>query len=267
MTDQHPEVETALEWFSDAAAVVNHTGEAPFVPSAPDADSMWELGKLCSERIGLIVTVNRAGRRQGIALDARTELDRHFLLRNTQIKTWPDVLVFEAIVGPFFRLFFESFFRSASADLDALAHELWEHSQRFIRFGQAHLAKALGGPGHRELEEALERWLPAVLGALDEVPADVDASWTASGLRTRSVEQVRTDYVDEIITYLHSNELEVPAAVAEQFKPIEVKWLGTEVGGAARQSEPLQPAGFFFTDRLSGRSTAAAGDPTDDETE
>ena len=51
------------------------------VPWGPNADEMWELGKLTSERLGVLLKVYRAGRRYGLALEERPhEPDRHFML-------------------------------------------------------------------------------------------------------------------------------------------------------------------------------------------
>jgi|GEM_PF-4087813 len=244
-------VPTVLEWMADATSVVHTIEEYRVVPWGPNADEMWELGKLTSERLGTLLKVHRVGRRYGLVLeDAGSRPERHFLLDGLTAKSWHDVIVFEAVVGPFFRLFLESFFRSSVADLDGLTRDLWTESQRFIRFGQARTARALAGGDRVELQSALERWLPAVVRALGEVPADLDETWRLAGLRTRTSDQVRQDYLDEIATYLQGNDLEIPAAVADAVCEVEVKWLGEEVAGGGRRDRPLKAATFAFTDRL-----------------
>src|SRR5581483_5646368 len=103
-----------------------------------------------------------------------------------------------------------------------------------------------------ELQSALERWLPAVVRALGEVPADLDETWRLAGLRTRTSDQVRQDYLDEIATYLQGNDLEIPAAVADAVCEVEVKWLGEEVAGGGGGGRPLQAAPLPFTHRPPG---------------
>jgi hypothetical protein len=121
------------------------------------------------------------------------------------------------------------------------------------------MARALGGGERAEIEAALEKWLPPVVRALGEVPGDLDATWQVSGLRSRTSEQVRQDYLDEIATYLQGNDLEIPAAMREAVHEVEVKWLGLEVAGGGHRDRPMKPATFAFTDRL----RRAAGDPGD----
>lgn len=244
-------VPMVLEWIADSALVVHTIEEYRVVPWGPNADEMWELGKLTSERLGVLLKVYRAGRRYGLSLEEGAVLaERNFQLDGLTAKSWHDVVVFESVVGPFFRLFLESFFRSSVAEVDGLSRELWEESQRFIRFGQARMARALANGERAEVQTALERWLPAVVRALGELPAELDESWAAYGLRTRTSEEVRQDYLDEIATYLQGNDLEIPPAVADAVREVEVKWLGLEVAGGGRRDRPLKAATFVFTDRL-----------------
>jgi 1,2-phenylacetyl-CoA epoxidase catalytic subunit len=221
---------------------------------------MWELGKLTSERLGVLLKVYRAGRRYGLALEERqSEPDHHFVLDGLTAKSWHDVIVFEAVVGPFFRLFLESFFRSSASDVDSLVRELWEESQRFIRFGQARMARAMEKGERAEIETALEKWLPVAVRALGEVPTELDETWRAANIRSRTSEQVRQDYLDEIATYLQGNDLAIPAAVNDAVRETEVKWLGLEVAGGGRRDGPLKAATFVFTDRL--RKSEGRTDP------
>ncbi|HEV7865362.1 MAG TPA: hypothetical protein VGR20_21880, partial [Acidimicrobiia bacterium] len=154
--------------------------------------------------------------------------------------------------------FYESFFRSAVPEIHTLARELWEETQGFIRFGQARMARALAAGERPEIEAAVETWLPAAVQALGEVPADVDESWHACGLRPRTSRDVRQDFLDEIATYLQGNDLEIPAAARDAVQEVEVKWLGAEVAGGGRRDRPLKSATFAFTDRLRGDR----GDPS-----
>jgi 1,2-phenylacetyl-CoA epoxidase catalytic subunit len=267
MTRDEVVVETAeqlapsvLEWMADAALVVHTIEEYRVVPWAPNANEMWELGKLSSERLGILMKIYRAARSYGLAFESRAEQpDRHFRLDGVTAKSWHDVIVFEAIVGPFFRVFYESFFRSSAADVDTLSRELWEESQRFIRFGQARTARAVAAGERADIQAALEKWLAPAVGCLGEVPVDLDEAWQSSGLRSRSSQQVRQDYLDEIATYLQGNDLEIPDAVRDAVREVEVKWLGVEVAGGGDRDRPLKPATFAFTDRL--RRPADDADP------
>jgi hypothetical protein len=246
-------VPSVLEWVTDATLVVHAIEEYRVVPRGLNADEMWELGKLTSERLGLLLKVYRIARRYGLAFeDRKEEPHRQFLLDGTKVESWHDAVVFEALVGPFFRLFYESFFRSVSSDVDALVRDLWEEAQRFIRFGQSRMAAALGRDERLEIEAAVEKWLPIAVHALGEVPADVDGTWVASGLRTRTSSEVRQDYLDEMATYLNANDLEIPPAMRDAVREVEVRWLGLEVAGGGRRDGPVRPASFAFTDRLRG---------------
>lgn len=251
--DANDLIASVLEWMIDATLVVHTIEEYRVVPLGPNADEMWELGKLSSERLGLLQKAYRAARRCGLAFDERQDRSgRHFLLDGNKAESWHDAVVFEAVVGPFFRLFYESFFRSASSDIETVARELWDQTQQFIRFGQARMATALGREQRTEIEAAVEKWLATAIHALGEVAADVDDAWVASGLRTRTSSQVRHDYLDEIATYLIGNEVEIPRALRDEVQEAEVKWLGLEVAGGGRRDGPLRPASFAFTDRLRG---------------
>lgn len=256
---------SALEWIADAALVVHTIEEYRVVPWGPNADEMWELGKLTSERLGVLLKVYRLARGYGLAFETRAaQPDRHFLLDGSKAKSWHDVVVFESVVGPFLRVFYESFFRSSAADLGKLARELWEESQRFIRFGQARMAKALAVGERTEVEAALEKWLPLTVHALGEVPSELDQRWQETGVRSRTSEQVRQDYLDEIATYLQGNDLEIPVAMREAVREVEVKWLGVEVAGGGRRDRPLKSATFAFTDRLRQAPPAAEADEAPD---
>jgi hypothetical protein len=248
-----------FEWTADASLAVHTIEENMIVSWGPNADEMWELGKLCSERIGLTLKVNRVARRHGWDLERRfCDPERHFLLGGSKAKSWHEAIVFEATVGPFYRLFFESFFRSSDSQLDALVRDLWQDSQRFIRFGQARVGLAMSQGQESDIAEAVEKWLPAALGALSEVPDSLDEAWQASGIRTRTANEVRKDYLEEIATYLKGNELEVPERLRDAVCEAEVNWVGTEVAGGGRRGGPVQPATFAFSDRLRGQRPDSA---------
>lgn len=262
-------LEEALAWLADATLVVHTGGEPRVVPSAPDANEMWELGKLCSERIGLFVQVCRVARRHGCAPRDHRERhpDSHFALGGNTMRSWDEVMIFEAVVGPFFRLFYESFMPSADAELGALAQTLWRGSQSFIRFGQARVSREMArGERVGELQLALDKWLPLTLELLDEVPDQLDLDWRLAGLRTRSNEQVRSDYTEEIATYLRAAELDVPLTCSHEIQEVDVRWVGEEVAAVPkREDRLLRPATFAFSERTTGRGTAAAPSATTPE--
>ena len=250
-SDENTLLLAALEWIADASLVVHTIEENMVVTWAPNPDEMWELGKLCSERIGLTLKVNRLARRHGCDLEQRfTEPERHFLLGGGTVKSWHEAIVFESVVGPFYRLFFESFFRSGDAAVDKLVRELWQESQRFIRFGQGRVALAMAQGQQSEIGEAVEKWLPAALAALSEVPDALDEAWRDAGLRTRTTADVRKDYLEEIATYLNANDLDVPERLRHAVRDAEVAWVGAEVAGGGRRGGPVRPATFAFSDRF-----------------
>jgi 1,2-phenylacetyl-CoA epoxidase catalytic subunit len=250
-------VEEAYRWLIDASVVVHTVGEPAVVPRGPHPDEMWELGKVCADRLGLVVRLNRLARRHGVSAEDRlARPDRHFLCSGLRLASWEEAIVAEALSGVFWRLFFESFMNSAEVEIDGVVRELWTASQQFIRYGQARLAQLVGGDGAPAVEAAVDRWLPVALAWADEVPPALDAAWLAAGLRTRSNDEVRGDLQEELAMALQANDLPVPAACAGLLGAPEVRWVDlTERADPAGQS--LRPATFAFSDRTTGRPTAA----------
>lgn len=247
-----------LQWLADAALVVHTVEEARVVPNAPCSEDMWDLGKLCSERMGLYQKVNRLGRSRGRPLAGRErDLTRHFMLGRQRAKSWEDVLVLEAVVGPAYRLFFESFLRCSDAALAALAKDLWHQSQVFIRFGQVRLARAIGSGDIRSggetalesFQSAVDTWLPHALGMLTEVPSDLDKRWVATGYREKRSSEITSDYADEIATYLNACELEIPASCRDELEVPEVQWVGARFASSHGPRDGLKPAVFAFSKR------------------
>jgi 1,2-phenylacetyl-CoA epoxidase catalytic subunit len=247
----------AFRWVVDATAVVHTINQVAIVPRAPHPDEMWELGKLCADRLGLLVRVNRCSRRHGVTVEERiTRPDRHFLCRGLRLTSWEETVVVEGLLGPFWRLFFESFLNSADDALDELVRELWTAAQGFIRFGQARLAQLLAPGESAAVEAALERWMPVALAWADEVPPALDAAWRGAGIRSRSSEEVRQDLHDELAMYLQANDLAVPASCQHALGPPEVRWVDLSERGVPPGE--FRPATFAFSDRMTGRATAAA---------
>lgn len=257
-------LEEALHWVIDATAVVHTIDELAMVPRGPHPDEMWELGKLCADRLGLLVRVNRCSRRHGVTVEERlARPDRHFLCSGFRLASWEETVVVEALLGPFWRLFFESFLNSADGPLDELVRDLWTASQGFIRFGQARLSQLLAADdGSVAVAAALERWLPVSLAWADELPPALDAAWRAAGIRSRSSDDVRRDLHDELAMYLQANDLPVPESCASVLGPPEVRWVDLS-DRTAPAPGGLRPATFAFSERMTGRVTAAASrDPS-----
>jgi len=267
-TDRNPTPEDAapldllaegFQWVIDATAVVHTIDQVAMVPRGPHPDEMWELGKLCADRLGLLVRVNRCSRRHGVTVEERlARPDRHFLCSGFRLTSWEETVVVEALLGPFWRLFFESFLNSADGHLDELVRELWTASQGFIRFGQARLSQLLAdGDGSVAVPAAVERWLPVGLAWAAEVPPALDAAWRAAGIRSRSNDDVRRDLYDELAMYLQANDLSVPESCASVLGPPEVRWVDLS-DRPAPVPGGLRPATFAFSERVTGRVTAAA---------
>jgi hypothetical protein len=251
-------LEEAFRWVIDATAVVHTINQVAVVPRGPDPDEMWELGKLCADRLGLLVRVNRCSRRHGVSVEERlTRPDRHFLCHGLRLASWEEAVVVEGLLGPFWRLFFESFLNSGDDALDELVRELWTASQGFIRFGQARLAQLLAPGESVAVEAALERWMPVALAWADEVPPGLDDTWRRAGIRSRSSDEVRRDLHDELAMYLQANDLPVPASCQHALEPPEVRWVDLSERAAVPPGE-FRPATFAFSDRMTGRVTAAA---------
>jgi hypothetical protein len=253
-----PQFFEALSWLADAASIVQTSGELKVVPWCPTPDKMWELGKLCGDRLGLYQKVNRVARQYGQSLEsAPADRPRPFLLGGVQVTSWAEVLVLEAVVGPFYRLFYESFLRSSDQDIAELADALWRGSQLFIRFGQAELAIALG-EDPEPFQAAVDTLLPAALGLLDETPAELDRSWLAYGYREKPNASIKADYTEEIATYLNAADLEIPKTCRDAFPEPEVRWVG-ENFASTRRTGPLRQATFAFSQKSTGRETVSAG--------
>jgi 1,2-phenylacetyl-CoA epoxidase catalytic subunit len=252
-----------LRWLADATLLVHTVEETRVIPIAPRADDMWELGKLCSERMGLFQKVNRVARRHGERFEGRErDAGRHFLLGGARVLSWEEALTVEVIVGPYFRLFFESFLRASNVELAETAKVLWYESQPFIRFGQARIARSIETGGSTEpFQAAVDKWLPAAIGLLDEVPATLDRRWAEAGYREKPESALRSDYLEEMATYLNSTDLEVPESCLDVVPVSEVRWIGRDLGRAESGDRPLQAATFAFSQSQTGRKTASGDGP------
>jgi 1,2-phenylacetyl-CoA epoxidase catalytic subunit len=259
-TDTHEQLffET-LCWLADATLLVHTVEEARVIPIAPRADDMWELGKLCSERMGLFQKVNRVARSHGRPLVGRErDASRHFLLGGNKLTSWEEALVTEVVVGHYFRLFFESFLRASNEQLGELAKTLWHESQPFIRFGQARISRVLAAGGDIDAFQAgVDKWLPVVVDLLDEVPDDLDARWANAGYREKPNSAIRSDYLEEMATYLNATDLEVPASCCDVVPVAEVRWVGADITPARTGGRPLQDATFAFSKKQTGRDTVS----------
>lgn len=252
-----------LCWLADATLLVHTVEETRVIPIAPRSDDMWELGKICSERMGLFQKVNRLARRHGRPLEGRErDPGRHFLLGGTRATSWEEALVVEAVVGPYFRLFYESFLRATRGELVEIAKVLWYDSQPFIRFGQARIARSIeAGGSTAPFQAALDKWLPAALGALDEVPEALDRRWAEHGYREKPEAALRSDYLEEMATYINATDLDVPESCLDQVPVSEVRWVGRDLSSAPSGDRPLQAATFAFSQNQTGRRTASGDAP------
>lgn len=248
----------ALEWLADATLLVHTTAEARVVPTAPHARDMWELGKLCSDRMALFQKVARSARAAAHPLSTRhLDESRQFLFGGATAESWHEVLLVEAVVGPYFRLFYESFLRATHPGLAGLAKELWADSQSFIRFGQARVARAMAAGESDQIQAALDKWLPLAIELLDEVPEHLDEGWGAAGHRDRSNALVRSDYLEEIATYLAATDLDTPDACLDTIPVAQLRWVGEDISPPARSPGPLTDATFAFSQTATGRATAS----------
>jgi hypothetical protein len=249
-----------LLWLGDATSIVQASGQLKVVPWCPTPDKMWELGKLCGDRLGLFQKVNRVARQHGRPLETfDAGRVRHFQLGGEQATSWPEVLVLEAVLGPYFRLLFESFLRSSDREIAALADSLWRASQLFIRFGQAEIAIAIGDDPPM-FQAAVDKLLPVAVALLDETPPDLDLWWLEQGYREKPSSAIRSDFTEEIAAYLNGADLEIPKVCRQAFREPEVRWVGENFASSRVASGPLSPATFAFSDKKTGRRTVSAAE-------
>lgn len=255
----------SLRWLADATLIAQTIEEARVVPIAPTSDDMWELGKLCSEHMGLSQKVNRAARAAGISFAGRERDDsRRFLLADKKVTDWYEALVVEAVVGPFFRLFYESFLRGSEPRFTALVKTLWAESQPFIRFGQARIARVIESGGSIEkFQAAVDKWLPVAVALADEVPDELGERWLAAGYWEKPYSALFADYTEEMATYINATDLEIPESCVDAIPVAEVRWVGEDIAPRTSTGRPLAPATFAFSKRSTGRDTASA--PTQPE--
>jgi ring-1,2-phenylacetyl-CoA epoxidase subunit PaaA len=195
-------------------------GERWFL-NAPTADGMFRLTSIIAEELdhfrgfhGLLkeVGVDRSD------LLRRANHERALeAFRVTDVPTWAEVAAFCCLVDRVGRFQVEEMTDSSFEPLDRVLPQIMREEIGHVGFGTARLAQLAADPATRQdAQAAVDRWYPKALdmfGRSNSWRAERFIEW---GLKRRTNEEARRDYIAEVRPVLTRMGLAIPAQTADR---------------------------------------------------
>jgi ring-1,2-phenylacetyl-CoA epoxidase subunit PaaA len=148
---------------------------------------------------------------RGLGEDPRTEAPLKQYLFDMPLLSWVDVAWFHGI-GDRVGLYVGVEWTGSSYEPLAKAAPRLEKEEAFhAKAGIDYVRDIVKSPkGRREAQEGLERWWPAVLDMFGRSDSRNSAAYVKWGIKARSNEELRQDYIRDTVPILESLGLEVP---------------------------------------------------------
>ena len=183
--------------------------------NAPTADDMFRVTHILAEEIDHFRLMNGLLRELGddqSGLLRRTNAERYVdAFRVEEAPTWADVAAFCCLIDRVGRFQIEEMVGSSFQPLDRVLPQIIKEELGHVGYGTARLAELAANPGTRdEAQAAVNRWYPRGLDSFGK-----SGSWRAErfiewGLKRRTNEEARRDYIAEVRPIVDGMGLVVP---------------------------------------------------------
>lgn len=186
--------------------------------TAPSADDQWMLAKVAGEEIDHFRKINRLLNELGEDASELmyVEKSRRGLeaFRQT-MPTWADVAAFGFLIDRVGQYQLEEFVDCSYAPLERTLPRIIQEEKTHVGYGYVKMRDLVRTEeGRDQAQAALDRWYPRGLDMFGRASSRRAARYLHWGLKRRSNEAARTEYIAEVTPLIEGLGLTVPDATA-----------------------------------------------------
>jgi ring-1,2-phenylacetyl-CoA epoxidase subunit PaaA len=197
-----------------------HLYVSQWLLAAPSADDQWMLAKVAGEEIDHFRKINRLLNELG---DDASELmyvekSRRDLEAFRQIMpTWGDVAAFGFLIDRVGQYQLEEFVGGSYAPLDRALPRIIQEEKTHVGYGHVKLRDMIRTEdGRAQAQAAVDRWYPRGLDMFGLANSRRAARYVHWGLKRRTNETARAEYMAEVTPLIEGLGLRVPDATADR---------------------------------------------------
>jgi 1,2-phenylacetyl-CoA epoxidase catalytic subunit len=197
-----------------------HLYVSEWLLTAPSADDQWMLAKVASEEIDHFRKINRLLNELGDDASAlmyveksRRDLDAF----RQAMPTWADVAAFGFLIDRVGQYQLEEFVGCSYLPLDRVLPRILQEEKTHVGYGHVKLREMVRtDEGRAAAQVAIDRWYPRGLDMFGRANSPRAARYQYWGLKRRSNETARTEYVAEVTPLIEGLGLTLPDAAFDR---------------------------------------------------
>jgi ring-1,2-phenylacetyl-CoA epoxidase subunit PaaA len=177
-----------------------HLYVSNWVLTAPTADDQWRMSRIAAEEIDHFRKMNRLLHMIGSSADDRLWVDkeeRYVDAFKREMPSWADIAVFGLLIDRVGEYQLQEFVDCSFEPLNKVLPAILAEEKGHVSFGHYKCRDLIDQGRKDEVQAAIDRWYPEALDMFGSPNSKRDSKYIKWGLKRRTNEQARREYIAE----------------------------------------------------------------------
>ncbi len=214
MPDEYRELLTrVLRIQADCEIGGPHLYVSNWVLTAPTADDQWRMSRIAAEEIDHFRKMDRLLRLIGSGAEDRLWVDkeeRYVDAFKSEMPSWADIAVFGGLIDRVGEYQLDEFTDCSFEPLNKVLPPILREEKGHVSFGLYKCRDLIDQGRKDEVQAAIDRWYPEALDMFGNARSKRDHKYIKWGLKRRTNEQARQQYMTEAEPIIRDLGLVVP---------------------------------------------------------
>ena len=196
-----------------------HLYVSTWVLTAPTADDQWRMSRIAAEEIDHFRKMNRLLHLIGSSADDRLWVDkeeRYVDAFKREMPSWADIAIFGLLIDRVGEYQLDEFTDCSFEPLNSVLPAILREEKGHVSFGLYKCRDLIDQGRGDEVQAAIDRWYPEALDMFGNAKSKRDHKYIRWGLKRRTNEQARKQYMAEVRPIIRDLGLTVPDARANR---------------------------------------------------
>ena len=190
-----------------------HLYVSSWVLTAPTADDQWRMSRIAAEEIDHFRKMNRLLHLIGSSAEDRLWVDkeeRYVDAFKSEMPSWADIAVFGLLIDRVGEYQLDEFTDSSFEPLNKVLPPIQAEEKGHVSFGHYKCRDLIDQGRGADVQAAIDRWYPEALDMFGNANSKRDHKYVKWGLKRRTNEQARQQYIAEAEPTIRGLGLVVP---------------------------------------------------------
>ena len=190
-----------------------HLYVSNWVLTAPTADDQWRMSRIAAEEIDHFRKMNRLLHLIGSSAEDRLWVDkeeRYVDAFKSEMPSWADIAVFGLLIDRVGEYQLDEFTDSSFEPLNKVLPPILAEEKGHVSFGHYKCRDLIDQGRGSDVQAAIDRWYPEALDMFGNANSKRDHKYIKWGLKRRTNEQARQQYIAEAEPTIRGLGLVVP---------------------------------------------------------